>query len=138
MRASRHAPLGLDRLYVRVRKKVAPPPDSPAAFGQPSLSAGGTRAFPVLSICCGVPATAIAYSLNFTVVPSGPLGNLTTWPVGQSPPQKVSSLNSPSGAVVANAAIMPAGVNGAIDVYVTNATDVLFDINDYFAVTSAM
>ena len=37
------------------------------------------------------------------------------------------------GFVVANAAIVPAGTNGSIDVYVSDRTDVLFDINGYFA-----
>jgi hypothetical protein len=34
---------------------------------------------------------------------------------------------------VANAAIVPAGMNGAVSVFVTDASDVLFDINGYFA-----
>jgi hypothetical protein len=44
----------------------------------------------------------------------------------------VSTLNY-YGSVVANAAIVPAGANNAINVYVNNPTDVLFDINGYFA-----
>jgi hypothetical protein len=35
--------------------------------------------------------------------------------------------------VVANAAIVPAGNGGSIDVYVTNPTDLVLDINGYFA-----
>jgi hypothetical protein len=35
--------------------------------------------------------------------------------------------------VVANAAIVPAGTNGAISIYVTNPTQVILDINGYFA-----
>jgi hypothetical protein len=42
-------------------------------------------------------------------------------------------LNSWDGTVVANAAIVPAGTGGAIDVYVTGATHVILDINGYFA-----
>jgi hypothetical protein len=42
-------------------------------------------------------------------------------------------LNSFDGSVVANAAIVPAGANGAIDVFVTDATDLVLDINGYFA-----
>jgi len=45
----------------------------------------------------------------------------------------VSTLNSWDGAVVANAAIVPAGTSGAISVYVTNRTHVILDINGYFA-----
>jgi len=34
---------------------------------------------------------------------------------------------------VANAAIVPAGTNGAISIFVTNPTHVILDINGYFA-----
>jgi len=81
---------------------------------------------------CGVPAGAQAYSLNFTAVPNGPLAFLSTWPTGQSLPL-VSTLNAPTGAVTANAAIVPAGTNGSIDLYVYNSADVIVDINGHFA-----
>ena len=45
----------------------------------------------------------------------------------------VSTLNSFDGAVVANAAIVLAGANGAISVYVTHPTHAILDINGYFA-----
>ena len=102
------------------------------SFGPPSMAANTTRTFPVPSSSCGIPSTAAAYSFNVTVVPPGPLGVLTIWPAGQAMPN-ASTLNSYTGTVVANAAIVPAGTNGAINVYVNNATDVLFDINGYFA-----
>jgi hypothetical protein len=73
-----------------------------------------------------------ARSQGIGVVPPGPLGFLTTWPTGGSRPN-ASTLNSYNGTVVANMAIVPAGTNGAISVYVNNATDALFDINGYFA-----
>jgi len=104
-------------------------------FGPPTMAAGTTRMFVVPSSSCGIPTTASAYSLNFTVVPpsGGPQANLTTWPAGLSTGMpNVSTLNY-AGSVVANAAIVPAGTNGAINVYVNFATDVLFDINGYFA-----
>jgi hypothetical protein len=96
------------------------------------MAAASTRTFPIPSSSCGIPSTAVAYSFNFTVVPQGPLGFLTTWPTGQSMPN-ASTLNSPNGMVLANAAIVPAGQNGAINIYASNATDVVFDINGYFA-----
>ena len=34
---------------------------------------------------------------------------------------------------MANAAIVPAGSNGGVDVFVTNDTDIIIDINGYFA-----
>jgi hypothetical protein len=104
-------------------------------FGPPSMPSGTTRTFVIPSSACGIPASAAAYSLNFTVVPpaGGPQANLTTWPTGlASGMPNVSTLNYSSG-VVANAAIVPAGTNGAINVFVNFSTEVLFDIDGYFA-----
>ena len=105
-------------------------------LGGPSLEAGQTRSFPMQSSSCNIPATARAYSLNFTTVPQGPLGYLTTWPTGMSQPF-VSTLNAPTGAVTANAAIVPAGISGSINVYATDRSDVVIDINGYFAPSTA-
>ena len=96
------------------------------------MAAGQSRTFPILSGTCNLPATARAYSLNFAVVPSGPLGFLAAWPTGQPKPL-VSTLNALTGTIVANAAILPAGTNGAIDLFATDGTDVVIDINGYFA-----
>jgi hypothetical protein len=102
-------------------------------FGAPSMAAATSRSFAVQSSVCGVPSAAQAYSFNVTVVPSdGVLNYLTTWPTGQPKPW-TSTLNSPTGTVVANAALVPAGTTGAISIYVSDPTDMLFDINGYFA-----
>src|SRR6185437_2506764 len=100
-------------------------------FGPPTMSAGQRRTFPIPSGSCGIPSSAAAYALNFTVLPKGYLGFLSTWPTGQAEPN-VSTLNSYAGNVRSNAAIVPAGSGGSIDVHVTDATDVIFDINGYF------
>ena len=63
---------------------------------------------------CGIPFNAVAYSVNITVAPKGYLGFLSVWPTGQSMPV-VSTLNSYNGTVASNAAIVPAGTNGAIE-----------------------
>lgn len=100
------------------------------------MQAGETRDFPLLSGPCHLPQSGIqAYSLNFAVVPPGPLGYLTAWPAGQSKPV-VASLNDPTGTIAANAALVPAGTNGDIDVYVSGKTDVIIDIDGYFAPSS--
>jgi hypothetical protein len=103
------------------------------SLGGPSLVGNMARSFPLLSSNCTVPGTAQAYSLNYTSVPrpSG-LGFLTTWPTGQSQPL-VSTLNAPTGAVTANGAIVPAGTNGNVSVFVSNDSDLVIDINGYFA-----
>lgn len=101
------------------------------SFGPPTMTAGTVRSVPIPTSGCGVPAGAVAYSLNITVVPSQPLSFLTVYPTGSARPN-VSTLNSFDGAVVANAAVVPAGTNGSIDVFVTDRTDVIVDINGYF------
>jgi hypothetical protein len=100
-------------------------------FGPPSLGGATNRSFPLAQSVCSIPIAA-AYSLNVTAVPPGPLTYLTVWPSGQPQPF-VSSLNSFDGSVVANAAIVPAGPGGAVSVYVSNLTDLILDINGYFA-----
>jgi hypothetical protein len=45
----------------------------------------------------------------------------------------VSTLNNPTGTYVANAAIVTPGSSGEIAVYPTNNTDLLIDIDGYFA-----
>ena len=104
-------------------------------LGGPILSNGHTRDFPVLQSACNIPSSAQAYSFNYTVLPhdGAPLGYLTTWPAGQQQPG-VSTVNAPTGTVTANAAIVPAGHNGDVDVYpYGNDTDLIIDVNGYFA-----
>jgi aryl-phospho-beta-D-glucosidase BglC (GH1 family) len=112
--------------------RVADTRNAAGPLGAPSLSANQSRNFPVLLSACGLPANAQAYSLNFTVVPRGPLGYLATWPAGQTQPV-VSTLNATTGAVTANGAIVPAGASGDISVFATNDTDLVIDVNGYFA-----
>jgi hypothetical protein len=95
-----------------------------------------TRALPILSSSCltGI-SNAVAYSFNATVVPQ-PAGQnlnyLTLWPDGEPMPV-VSTLNNPTATVVANAAIVPTSSNGEIDAFTYNTTDLILDINGYFA-----
>jgi hypothetical protein len=70
----------------------------------------------------------------------GTLGWLTAWPSTSTEPgtngtTNVSTLNAPTGTVVANAAIVPAGTDvfGSIDIFAHDMTDVIIDINGYFA-----
>jgi hypothetical protein len=101
-------------------------------FGGPAMQGNTTRNFALpQNPNCNVPANAVAYSLNVTVVPHGRLGYLSIWPTGEAQPV-VSTMNSPDGRTKANAAIVPAGNNGAVSVYVTNTTDVILDIDGYF------
>ena len=106
---------------------------TPNPVGGPSLAAQSTRSFPILAGSCGIPEPAQAYSLNFAAVPKGPtLGFMTAWPHGQPQPL-VASLNDPTGTVLANAVIVTAGANtGAVNVFTTDDTDLVIDVNGYF------
>jgi hypothetical protein len=76
--------------------------------------------------------TAKAYSLNVTAVPHGSLGFLTAWPRGESQPV-VSTLDASTEAVNANAAIVLAGTGGEVSIFVSDASDVILDIDGCFA-----
>jgi hypothetical protein len=112
--------------------RVADTRNPTGTFGGPALAPSVARTFPVPASTCGIPASAQAYAFNMTVVPSGSLGFLTTWPAGTAQPT-VSTLNALTGVITSNAAIVPAGVSGGTTVYATNTTDLIVDINGYFA-----
>ncbi len=118
--------------YPVTQCRVADTRNGTGVLGGPILAANGVRTLPVLISSCGIPTSARAYSINATVVPSGPLGYLTLWPAGQTQPL-VSTLNAPTGAIVANAAIVQAGSGGAINAFAPSATHLVVDINGYFA-----
>ena len=103
-------------------------------LGGPYLAAGVTRIFPLLEASsCGVSAQVQAYSLNLTAVPRGSVMHwLTAWASGQAQPG-VATLNDPTATVLANAAIVPAGAGGDIAVYSLQDTDLVIDVNGYFA-----
>ena len=87
------------------------------------------------STCIPHGADIQAYSFNFTAVPhpSGQqLSYLTVWPTGQTQPL-VSTLNNQTATIVANAGIVPAGTGGSIAVFPSDNTDLVVDINGYFA-----
>ncbi|HLJ49376.1 MAG TPA: BACON domain-containing carbohydrate-binding protein [Bryobacteraceae bacterium] len=117
--------------YPAIPCRVADTRGAVGPFGGPSMAGNATRNFAISNSSCGVPPSALAFSLNMTVVPPAPLTYLTTWPQGGTMPV-VSTLNSFNATVVANAAIVPAG-SGGISVYVSNATDLIIDVNGYFA-----
>ena len=102
----------------------------------PYMTAGSTRMFSVFSATsCNVPTSAQAFSLNLTVVPRGSTMRwLTAWPSDQTQPV-VSSLNDPPGVTLSNAGIIaaPGDNSGDVSIYVTDDTDVVIDVNGYFA-----
>ncbi len=112
--------------------RIADTRSSTGPLGGPGMTGQRSRTFPLLSSPCNVPQTAKAYSLNVTAVPPGPLGYLTVWPTGEPQPV-VASLNALTGTITGNAVIVPAGLNGTVDVFATDNTDLVIDINGYFA-----
>jgi Chaperone of endosialidase len=121
-------------------------------FSGPSIAATTTATFPVQSAteastdttpapCGTIPSIAQAYSVNLTVVPvaGGAVDYISMWPSGYSQPF-VATLNDPQGAIVANAAIVPAGtVSGGISVYNQGpaAANVIIDMNGFFTAPTA-
>ena len=106
-----------------------------SAFGGPALAPNAARTFQLPSgPCAGIPSNAGAYSLNLTVIGTSGIqgGFLTAWPSGSSQPV-VSTLNFNATEVVANAAVVPAGTNGAINVFVNIPGHLLIDINGFYA-----
>ena len=100
-------------------------------LGFPFLPGGILRNFP-LPFGCELPDNARAYSLNATVVPMGGLGYLSMWSTGEEQPY-VSTLNAADGAITSNALIVPAGVEGMVSAFATNPTNLILDVNGYFA-----
>ena len=103
----------------------------PGAFGPPSLSGGTPRIIPIPSSSCGIPSSA-AYSLNFTLqCNNGPVGFVAAWPDNVAFPG-TSITNAFTGGTIANAAVVPAGPDGGIDVMVSSVGDLIIDINGYY------
>jgi len=105
-------------------------------FGGPALPTNFPRTFDIDNgPCPGLPSGIDAYSLSFGGILPPADGFLTAWPAGSPQPQ-VSQLNFLAGKVVSNAAIVPAGTNGAINALVNiGPTHVYIDINGYFSST---
>jgi uncharacterized repeat protein (TIGR03803 family) len=102
-----------------------------------TLQAGVERDY-TMAGQCGIPASAQAYSMNVTALPApGGLDYLTVWAQGEARPM-TSTLNASAGEAVANAAIVAAGSNQAVAFYAnSNNTDLLVDVNGYFAPAGA-
>jgi len=102
-------------------------------FGGPPIAGGTYRTFPLPSGDCNIPSDATGYSVNVTLVPPSHngVGYLTIWPTGELQPT-VSTMNSLDGRIKANAAIVPAGASGSVNVYLSNTSNVVIDVNGYF------
>jgi hypothetical protein len=83
-----------------------------------------------------VPAGGVgAVSLNVTSTESAAAGFLTVYACGTR--ELVSSVNFPAGKTVANAVIAPVSANGTVCFYANAPTDIIVDINGWFAAGAA-
>ena len=108
-------------------------------FHQPNFADDESRTFPFPASpdCTGLPATSGAWSLNIQFRPISQLAFLTAYPTGTTRPG-VSTLTAGPAAWVQNAAVVPAGTGGAIDIYCQYAGRVVIDINGYYGPQSVV
>jgi hypothetical protein len=83
----------------------------------------------------GIPADAIAVSVNVTATGAASNGWLTLFPCG-SPVPATSTLNFSAGSTVANAATVALGTGGKLCVYSSTAVHVIVDVNGYMPAAS--
>ena len=102
-------------------------------FHQPNFADDETRTFdlPNSPDCPGVPTTAGAYSLNVQFRPLTQPAFITLFPTGTTMPLVSTMVGYPA-SWIADAAIVPAGIDGKIDVYCQYAGRVVIDINGYY------
>src|SRR5512140_1298751 len=116
-------------------------PGYPAAYAPGTkLQVGVTVTFDMNSApapCNTIPSNAVAYSLNVVAVGPGAAGFLSVFP-GATPPNPLTSLlNFAAGDVVANASVVPGDDNGLVGFLSAATTDLLVDINGYYAPAAA-
>jgi hypothetical protein len=108
-------------------------------FGGPIFAASETRTYALSTnpACPGFPAASsiAGYSVNITVTQTAGTGFVTGYPSGTSLPM-VSSVNFVGAdQTISNAAIVPAGTGGnagKIDVFASQQTHVIIDVNGYY------
>jgi Chaperone of endosialidase len=94
------------------------------------LAGGETTNVPIAGLC-GVPPTAVAADLNFTIVNPQGIGHLAVFPAGASLPL-ASLVNYIPGQTVANAADVLLGTGGAVSVQPLTTTNLVIDVYGYF------
>ena len=126
-----------------VTVKVAPiTSDASASAGSapaaaPSASALVANAALELQVggVAGVPADALAATLNVTVTNPAAAGFVTVWPCG-APRPDASNLNYVAGQNVPNLVIAKLGTGGKVCFYSMVATDLIADVAGFFPATS--
>jgi hypothetical protein len=102
-------------------------------FHEPNFSDDETRTFslPNSPDCTGLPFNTGAWSLNVQFRPIAQASYITLFPTGTTRPV-VSTLTATPAGFTADAAVVPAGTVGKIDVYCQYAGRLVIDINGYY------
>jgi hypothetical protein len=105
--------------------------DTRSGVGSPRLG-GAERQRIQITGRGGVPDDAVAITANFTVTNTVGSGYLSVWNCSPQRPV-VSTLNFIAGDTVPNNASVPLDGAGGLCVYASSPTDLLIDVNGYFA-----
>jgi len=104
--------------------------------GPPALVAGASRSFAITGVVagvplqCGIPANAVAISVNLTAVGFTGAGDLRAYPAGGALP--AASILNYSLENIANSAEVPLGAAGIAIRCDVSATNVVIDVNGYY------
>lgn len=109
--------------------------DTREGLGATKLEAGVTKSIQIAGRG-GVPVGANAVSGNFTIVGQSGGGFLTVWNCSPERPI-VSTVNFTGGEVAPNAATIPLDANGQLCVFSTTPTDLVIDVNGFYASAGA-
>ncbi len=138
-----YAAIGSGKIY-----RINPPPakyftltpcrvldtrNSNGSLGGPALVGGAMRTFAIANQC-GIPADALAVSVNVTITGPTAQGNLTFYPAG-TPPPLVSTINYRVGQTRANNAVIPLGAGGdfvVLCIQASGSVHFILDVNGYF------
>ncbi len=105
-------------------------------LGGPSLQPSGTRTFNVASSACGIPADAVAISVNLTVAAPASPGYLKVDRGDAAQLPQTSAINFSAGRTRANNAIISLASDGSGTIKVLSGTsgtaDLILDVNGYF------
>ena len=111
-------------------------PDALRAVVKRQVSGGYELEVQLTGIAGFVPAAGVgAVSLNVTSTRSGKAGFITVYACGTR--ELVSSVNFPAGRTVGNAVITPVSADGTVCFYSSTPTDIVVDMNGWFAEGSA-
>ena len=135
-KVSSNADVSSGSIFVAVAPCRAVDTRLPAGLhGGPAISAGATRHFVIpTSPCTSIPSQASAFSLNVTILnySASVAGSITVYPGGSTRPA-IATVNFGGGHPISNAVVVGASTDGGISVYATHYTDVIIDVNGYYA-----